>query len=277
MINSSIDWIALAQESLEELGGKQFYVPGAKLHSHIRAKGIEKGQDFLQYLRGRGVTFRQFMQDAGETISVRVAPPPRTDMLVGFTGAAVRESDPEKRPAKQYREALRFRRDVYGAFTRITPVPYLYDPANDLFTTEPPEDVDCLEVPALALDLLLNERKQFAESFELESVRNELLRSIEKSANPLAAFQKAVLDNGLAARWHQFSYQIVRRRIEAWAQDHKLPVRDEWFMAPRAETLSTPQEILAELAHHMTDEDARNLLVPLRAVEQMYHGYPRRR
>lgn len=273
---SEADWTRIVEEALEELEGRKHYVPGAKLHGEVRSRGLKAGDDFLEYLRRSGTPFRQFLGRV-PGICLHTRPHPHTDMLVGFDGATL-PVDTAPRPADQRRATLRFRRDVYEAFTRIRPVPYVYVPTSDEFTTEAGEGTGCVNVPSATLEEHLQVRRDFAGSVDREEVQTELLKAIDGSANPLTAFQKAVAQSGMTSEWIDFNARAVRQRIDAWASQNNIEVRDEWFWrGPEPEAVDTPQEILAEMTNYMTEDEVRNMSIPFRAVEEMYRRMPRRR
>ena len=267
------DWVSLVEEALNDLGGRNVCVPGAQLHSEVSKRVSKEGTDFGADLRGQGITFRQYLERF-ESLTVHVRP--GADMLVGFHGASL-PTQPE-RPAGGPREFLRIRDDVYSAFTRISPTPFVYVHNVDRFTTEPGDEADTVQVPPVTLEGLVGHRRAFVTSVEDDQASDELKRSIERSANPLADFQRTVIALRLSRRWHDFSYRAVRSEIEAWAKESGLEVPEAWFSPlAQAQPPGTPLDVLVVLGRHMTEEEIRGLAVPFRAVEELYRALARKR
>jgi hypothetical protein len=261
-------WVELVEEVLTDLGGRTTCVPGAKLHTEVSKIGFRKSEDFGEYLRAQAVTFSQFLE---RNPKLTVHRRPGADVLVGFDGAIL---PVRTRGARDYTV---LREDVYSAFTRISPNPYVYVPTTDLFTTQPGEAIDPVDVPAITLDDLLVQRKEFAKSLESEEARDGLTRSIERSPTPLISFQRTVNALGISRQWHDFKYRDVKASIEKWATEKGVAVSQGWFSQQSdIPPIESPQTILSELARHMTDEEIRSIAIPFRAVEELYRALPRR-
>ena len=86
---------------------------------------------------------------------------PGRDVLVGTPHA----EEPEwEAPSPTRRGALR--RDVYQAFTRITPAPVVYSPDADRLLAEENAEGRSIRVPDVTLETLIQDRRQFAESLD---------------------------------------------------------------------------------------------------------------
>lgn len=268
-----VDWSVLVEEVLTDLGGRDLCVPGAKLHTEVSKRGLRQGDDFGQYLRNKGMTFAEFLQ-LDRRLAVHKFR--GTDILVGFDGAVVPTRPGAARTAR-FREYSTFRDDIYSAFTRVSPVPYVYVRSTDQFTTEPGEAGDGVGVPPVALENLLEQRRAFAKSLDENDVRDKLVQALEWSSNPLASFHWTVGELRLQRHWHDFNYKAILEKIHNWAETNGVAVSPAWFSErPEGRTAETPQQVLYELARHMTDEEIRSIAVPFRAVEEMYRALPRR-
>lgn len=271
-------WAQFLRQALEELGGQEFLIPGAKVHSYVGNLGRREGEDFLTFLRGSGLSFRQFV-DLVPGTTLQIAPSPRSDMLVGFEGA-VMPKPTSSVPALPPRRQLLVRQDAYDAFTRISESPFVYVRSSNDFTRDPGDAADQVPVPPVTLEGLLTDRRQFVDSLDdaEPEVREELRRGIDYSPNPLADFQRRVAEKGLLRHWHYFNYDIISQKIREWAQQNGLPVSAAWF-EPRAEraAVQSPQAILSELSRFLTDDEVRSLRIPFRAVEEMFRATPHKR
>jgi hypothetical protein len=267
------DWTAFVEQVLTDLGGQTVCIPGAKLHVEVSKRALRQGDDFGEYLRSKGVTFAQFLGlDRRIVVHRRLG----SDILVGFDGAAL-PTRPGAARATGFREYSVFRDDAYAAFTRVSHVPYVYIPVVDQFTTGPGDARDRVEVPPVTLDDLLEQRRAFAKSLDDEDARDKLIQAIERSANPLATFHLTLGGLRLARHWHDFNYKAIRDKILTWAEEKGVEVSPAWFSErPEGRTVETPQQVLSELARHMTDEEIRSIAIPFRAVEEMYRALPRR-
>jgi hypothetical protein len=132
-----------------------------------------------------------------------------------------------------------------------------------------------VEIPSATLEELIAERRAFAEGVRDAEQQTRLATAIERSPNPLADFRRAVSELGLGRSWYTFKLQRLREKLERWAKNNDLEVRPSWF-AQRAQQIDAPQDVLAQLARHMTDEEIRSLMVPFRAVEGLYRAAGRR-
>ena len=264
-----IDWMKLVEQTLSDLGGRSVHVPGAKLHTAVSKTALIQGEDFGRYLMGEDKSFGEFLEGMSElTVHKRRG----TDMLVGFSGATLPALERESRGRP--RDNLRLRQDVYAASTRISSEPYVYIRNRDEFTAEQGDATDFVKLPPVTLDELLDQRRTFSKSLEDEHASERLIRAIEFSANPLAHFHRELVQLGLLRQWHKLIYD----RVTAWAGANDVEISQDWF-APRPETqpIDTPQQILSELARHLTDDEVRGLLIPFRAVEEIYKAIPRGR
>jgi len=260
------DWQELIEQVLRDLGGEKVCVPGAKLHTEVSRRAYKEGRDFGTYLAENNQRFAEFLETNDR---IRLHRRRGADVLVGFDGAIL----PAQGPPAEYPV---FRDDVYKAFTRITSMPYVYSRSADAFITDPGSATDVVEVPPVTLEQLLQQRREFAQSITDAQAAQRLMDAIERSPNPLATFQRSLGELGLLRRWHESNYAAIRERVNAWAQENSVEVSDAWF-AQRAQPAESPQEILAELSRHLTDEEVRQMAIPFRAVEEFYRALPRKR
>ena len=187
-------------------------------------------------------------------------------MYVGLVGAKWPETTAEWTSRNQHR----FRADIYEAFTRISDNDYWYLPDTDEFRNDISQDEPRRKIRVLSVTLesLLSQRRSFAEESEAPE---ELKRAIERSPNPLAAFQALVNQRRLGQEWHIYKSKALRKSIEEWAVQNGIEFSPQWMESEGTERKpQSPQQLMATFAAYMTDEEVRSISVPFRAVEAMY-------
>ena len=257
------DWIAIIDEALKELGADAVFTRGAILHSRVRQIAKRSGLDFDGYLKETDEKFSSVVQ---KVEGIEIHKPPNTDMFVGLAGAKW----PESTRGWMSSNRQRFRADVYEAFTRISDVDYCYLPDTDEFRRDVAEGDarKTIPVPSVTLDGLLTDRRRFAEE---SAAPEELGNAIQRSPNPLAAFQAEIARLRLGQEWHIYQSKILRERIEDWSKQNGFEFSTRWMESPSMELPQhSPQQLLATFAVYMTDEEVRSISVPFRAVEAMY-------
>ncbi|MEX0682995.1 MAG: hypothetical protein WD904_10175 [Dehalococcoidia bacterium] len=269
-----MNWKTLVQDALTNLGGREFCVPGAKLHSAVSKEAGGDGREFTKHLEQEGVTFGQFL-DGLEGIIVHRRR--GTDMLVGFVGASL----PPLAVSRSFttrRDYPSIRPDVYEAFTRIAPDPYKYSTRFDKFTSEPLDADDTIDGPLVTLDVLIDQRRRFVQTIDNQEQKPALEKSLEWSASPLGSFNRALAQFALTGRWGEFKYKDLCDTIVKWAEGSGVRPSPDWFsQRSDATDTGTPQQILAEIAGYLTDEEIRGLSLPFRVVEEVYRASTRRR
>ena len=259
------DWNDIITEALQELRADAIFTRGAILHGKVSQIARRSGLDFDGYLKETQQKFSSMIQ---KVENIELHKRPNTDMYVGLVGAQWPESTAGWTPRTQHR----FRADVYEAFTRISDSDYWYLPDTDEFTNEIAQDDTRtrIGVPSATLESLLSQRRGFAE----ESVAQEELRmAIERSPNPLAAFQAEIARLRLGREWHIYKSRTLRKSIQEWAEQNEVSFRPEWIESQDVESNpQSPQQLMATFAAYMTDEEIRSISVPFRAVEAMYRS-----
>ena len=166
----------------------------------------------------------------------------------------------------------RIRADVYEAFTRISDNDYWYLLDTDEFSKDVFHDYlgKRIPVPSATLENLLKQRRSFAEESEASE---ELIKAIDRSANPLAAFQAEVHRLRLGLTWHNFKTKLLKESIQEWAEQNNIEFNPQWIEPHSVEQHpQTPQQLMATFATFMTDDEVRSISVPFRAVEAMYRS-----
>ncbi len=259
------DWRHIITEALKELQADSVLTRGAILHSKVSEIARRSDLDFDDYLKGTNQRFSSVVQTVD---NVELHKRPNTDMYVGLVGAKWPESTAKWMPKNQHR----FREDVYEAFTRISDNDYWYLPDTDEFSNEIAQDDTRrrIRVPSVTLENLLEQRRRFSENSE---AHDELERAIERSPNPLAAFQAGISRLRLGQEWHLHKSTTLRKSIEEWADENGIEFNPRW-MEPQdvGATSQSPQQLMAAFAAYMTDEEIRSISVPFRAVEAMYRS-----
>ncbi len=248
------EYSELVKQALTELGGAQRYVPGAKLLQRVQALAQSREKDFLSDLRAERVRFSQYLSQLGSAIKVHKRG--ASDMLVGYDTATLEIPQSHER---RYRSE--FRPDVYNAFSRSHPAPVVYDKQADRFGTQPAEDG--IPGPSLIRQDFLNWRREFVSDLRDMEQRSNLETSL-MTDSPLTNFRKELAERGLTTSWQDFKNQKIRSAIEKWAADSSVAIRESWFMQPPK---SDVKGLLASVAEVMTEEEVRELAIPIRAIE----------
>ena len=127
-----------------------------------------------------------------------------------------------------------------------------------------------IAVPSVTLEGLLNQRRRFADKVDAQE---ELTRAIERSPNPLAAFQAEIVRHRLGHTWHSYKSEELTKDIREWAVQNDIEFLPQWMESPEdGQNLQSPQQLMANFAAFMTDEEIRSMSVPFRAVEAMYRS-----
>lgn len=253
------DWRRLVVASLKELNANVTMVPGAKLRQQVVEAGLREGLDVAAAIAGDD---RSFLQAVAAVDGVVVTRVPGSDAFVGLGGAKPPDQIASASPAAL--DGLRS--DVYRAFTRVASIPFVYQPERDLFSPEDRAEGASVPVPRVDLPYLIELRRKFALQVPPQQ-QQRLIDALDGSANPLAQFRQVLEADGLVQRWMTFLTSTLRRRVEEWAVESNVTLRAAWFRAPRGGT--NARTTLERLAQYLTDEEIRDLRVPLRAVEAM--------
>ena len=259
------DWNDIITEALKELRADAIFTRGAILHSKVSKIARRSSLDFDRHLKETNQKFSSAIQKVD---NIEIHKRPNTDMYVGLAGAKWPESTTEWMPRNQHR----FRADVYEAFTTISDSDYWYLPDTDEFSKEIAQDDTRkrIRVPSITLEGLLSQRRCFAEESE---AHEDLKKAIERSPNPLAAFQAEISKLRLGQEWHIYKSKALRKSIEEWAEHNKIEFSPQWIESQDVEHKpQSPQQLMASFAAYMTDEEVRSIAVPFRAVEAMYRS-----
>ena len=259
------DWSDIIIKALRELRADTVFTRGAILHGKVSEIARRSGLDFDRHLKETNQKFSSVVQ---KVENVELHKRPNTDMFVGLIGATW----PEAATDRTRRIQQRFRADVYEAFTRISDSDYWYLPDTDEFVNDIAKDDTRrrLRVPSVSLEALLSQRRGFAEKSE---AGEELRKAIDRSPNPLAAFQAEISRLRLGREWHVYKSKTLRETIEAWADRNGIAFSPQWREAQDLEHKpQSPQQLMATFAAYMTDEEVRSTSVPFRAVEAMYRS-----
>lgn len=254
-------WHRLVLPALKDLHADVTMVPGAKLRQQLVQAGWHQGLDVATAVAESGQSFAQAVAAVNDVTIVRV---PGSDVLVGLPGSKPPPHVPSVR-ARLPTEGLR--RDVYEAFTRVSTVPFVYQPERDVFCPEDRAEGASIPVPQIDLEHLINLRREFVS--ELPSQQQEPLReALERSVNPLARFRQVLQGEGLVHRWAAFLKGQLQSRVQDWAAENKLTPRNAWFKVVHHET-NNARKTLERLVPYLTTGEIRDLRIPLRAVEAM--------
>ena len=269
-------WNEIVVQALNELGADRFFTTGAKLKRKVQDLGDAQGEDLESYLQESGQKFGEFLEGiVGEDVQIQRSP--GTDIRVGLSGASSQRTEP-----------TRLRDDVYRSLISIGEQHY-YVKSQDAFTSDtrgiPPDDIVAL--PTVELETLIRDRRAFLEQLSDEGTAAALLQVIDESPSPLRDFQAALPRYDLARAWHQFNVKVLLDRLNKWASQNGIPAGASWAAADRPrfraggyrESPQFPQSsqaLLSRLADYMTEDEIRPLLIPFRAVEELYHDLNRK-
>lgn len=256
------DWDEIVRAALQKLGADSVMVTGAKLRHEIDIVSADTDFHLQDHLRMSPLTFSQLVEAAEGVTVVRR---PGTDMLVGFDGAKMPLATGPKNSRRLLGTGLR--KDVYGAFTRVTIVPFAYEPATDQFKPMDEAEGRTVQVPQRTFDDLVEDRRRFAGTLSTE-VRERIEQGLAHTTQPLGEFQTLVGKLRIARDWHAFHMERLRELIGTWATDNNLVIRDSWFERSSS-SRRTAQAVLARLARHMTEDEIRGLRIPFRAIVEL--------
>ena len=257
------DWDSLTLEALRTLGADSVMVPGAKLHQEMVKIGSRSSFDVSAHVASSGQPFGMLTEQvAGVVVHKR----PGSDMLVGLEGAAPPPFD--KPPVNSFDSAGTLRKDVYEAFTRLSPVPSVYLPDSDRFVPANLAEGPSIKIPEVTLEGLIREREEFANSLHPD-VQPPLLDALKRSANPLADFHHEIRNSGFIGEWMSARTNLLRSRVIEWAKENDVEPRDSWFSRVPFRMATTTHQAIERLIPHLTVDEIRDLKIPFRAVEAL--------
>ena len=252
-----IEWAELVVAALRELDAGREMVPGAKLRQRMEVLGAKAGFDVGAHL---AESAEPFVLSVSRVSEVVVARRPGSDVLVGITGASVPVSVPR---STHYGPPGTLRKDVFLAFTRVAPVPFVYMPDADVFTPQDRATEPTIEVERVSLDGLIEDRMAFVNSLPEED-RSPLRDALERSPNPLTTFREEAAAHGLLGQWASRQTEMIKARVVSWAQAHGISPRETWF---QQRTEISAHQALERLLPYITPDEIRAMSVPFRAVE----------
>lgn len=258
MLIPSEQWCHLTVEALKDLGGDSKMVPGAKLRQRMVQLGAEREFDVPAYVRDTGLPFSRLVERVDTVTIVR---PPGSDILVGLHGASTPKWDPQSVSTRG-----ELRSDLYRAFTRIAPEPYVYLPHSDKFVTADLSEGESIKVMRISLDSLIADRRAFVETLQSDE-QPPFLAALNHSANPLTQFRNVAIERSRINQWISVQAEQLRSRIIQWAADNKITPRDAWFRRSRGAT--SPHRALYRLVPYLTADEIRDLRIPFRAIEAL--------
>ena len=236
-------------------------VPGAKLRREMELIGSESAFDVAEHVASSGRTFSNLVSEV-EDVVIRARP--GSDILVGLEGS---------RPPPSNRSAVidstgpsRLRTDVWEAFTKLSRVPYIYQPDSDRFMIASEGQGPSIPVPEVSLEQLIRDREEFLESLDSD-VQSQLRRALHQSSKPLTDFRLDLEGRGLFKQWTSAQADQIRRRVIKWAEEHDIEPRNAWFSPSRSSVAA--HRTLERLIPYMTTDEIRDLKVPVRAVEAL--------
>ena len=258
-----LDWNSLTLKALRTLGADSVMVPGAKLRQEMVKIGSRSSFDVSAHVASSGQPFGVL---TGQVAGVVIHKRPGSDMLVGIEGATPPPFD--KPPEISTGSAGTLRKDVYEAFTKLSPVPCVYLPGSDRFVPANRAEGLSIKVPEVTLERLIREREEFVNSLHPD-VQPSLLDALKHSANPLADFHHELRSFGFLSEWMSARTNLLRSRVIEWAKENDVEPRDSWFSRVPSGMATTPHRAMTRLIPHMTVDEIRDLKIPFRAVEAL--------
>lgn len=160
------------------------------------------------------------------------------------------------------------RKDVYEAFTKLSPVPCVYLPGSDRFVLANRAEGPSIKVPEVTLEGLVREREEFVNSLHPD-VQPPLLDALKHSANPLADFHRELRNSGFIDEWVSARTNLLRSRVIEWAKENDVELRNSWFSRNPSRMATTTHRAMARLIPHLNVDEIRDLKIPFRAVEAL--------
>lgn len=257
------DWNSLALEALRSLGAASVMVPGAKLREEMVKAGWRSKFDVSAHVASSGQSFGVLI---GKVAGVVVLKRPGSDMLIGLGGAKPPPLDGILKNSIGPAGALR--KDVYEAFTKLSPVPCVYLPGSDRFVPTNRAEGPSIKVPEVTLEGLVREREEFVNSLHPD-VQPPLLDALKHSANPLADFHRELRNSGFIDEWVSARTNLLRSRVIEWAKENDVELRNSWFSRNPSRMATTTHRAMARLIPHLNVDEIRDLKIPFRAVEAL--------
>ena len=254
------DWDRLTIQALESLGADTDMVPGAKLRQRMVELGRENDFDVAEYAANSPDPFSALVRRVNNVV-VQVRP--GSDVLVGLRGARI-PSDTRRIKADPSYQGLR--KDVYEAFTRVSPIPVVYMPGTDRFVPENEAEGTSIAVDRVTLDSLIEDRRSFVETLPSKD-QQPLIDALDGSSNPLAEFRREATSLEVMRQWASWQSRAVASRVREWATRNDLTVRAAWFRGGR--TADSPHQTLARLVPYLNADEIRDLRIPFRAIEAL--------
>ena len=257
------DWNSLTLEALRNLGADSVMVLGAKLREEMVKAGWRSKFDVSAHVASSGQSFGVLV---GKVAGVVVLKRPGSDMLIGLRGAKPPPFDGALKISIGPAGSLR--KDVYEAFTRLSPVSSVYLPGSDRFVPADRAEGPSIRIPKVTREGLVRDREEFVNSLRPD-VRQPLLDILKHSPNPLADFHNRLQESGFIAEWMSARTNLLRSRVIEWAKENDVEPRDSWFSRVPSRMATTPHRAMTRLIPYMTVDEIRDLKIPFRAVEAL--------
>ncbi len=256
------DWDNLVRDALRELGADAVMAPGAKLRQQMEKMAPATGFDVPAHLKSHEQPFGVLV---GQADGVVLHKRPGSDMLVGLEGA---DPPAEKAcaPSAGQTGSTRLRKDVWEAFTRLSPN-FVYLPGSDRFVPTGQQEGPSIPVPDIKLEGLIRDCRDFIDGLD-SAVQPLLRRALEHTATPLAKFRDALQEMGYLHAWTSWRVDMLRNRVIEWAKKNQIEPRNSWFSPTRSSM--TAHRALEQLMPYLTTDEVRRLPVPLRAIEALF-------
>ncbi|MGH2461380.1 MAG: hypothetical protein ACRDIY_21185, partial [Chloroflexota bacterium] len=233
----------------------------------IARQSLDHGIDFGKFLHDRRQSFAQFLDEFPGQFKVvrRVG----TDILVGRS--AEEFETPENHSPSGVSRSIR--NDFYNALIDLRDgIKFGYDPTRDLviqvLLMAKLPDRDLVPLPKSTLDEQIEWRRQFAR----ERADKPLEAALQDSYPALSTFRSMVRNRHIDRDWHDFKYQRLRRKIIDWASEYHVEVRDGWFSGALSTKPLEPTmaDLLSKVADYLTDDELREMKIPLRAFHSFW-------
>ena len=254
------DWSSIVLQALRHLGADSVMVPGARLRLEMESVGA--GMDFSvpAHLASSNQPFGALVEQVKGVVIIRRL---GTDMLVGLGTATPPQ---ETSPTRSIASTGSLRKDVFGAFTRLSNVAFVYLPATDQFVPANLAQGRSIPIPETTLERLVQDREDFVKSLEGHA-QPALFAALTRSSKPLADFHRVLSEMNLLGSWASMQADLLRERVVAWAREHDIQPRDSWFSRDRSGPMA--RQALERLIPYLTPEEIRELKIPFRAVEAL--------
>lgn len=276
-INSSLDWPSLIDQAITRTRGlSSIPVKGARLRKALEELLAERGCNLNDVLRQEHLTFSRFLTLRDP--SLKVIKQQGTDMLVAKSQEELSSSALD---SKASQHSFSIRSDFYSALMDFSSDhSWYYDVNKDRAervkgSIHPDKVGELILLPQTSQDEQIALRQAFLDQYKISPLQTML----SDKGNFMRTFMNHVYGVGLAQQWHEFKFSALKAKLLQWAAEHQMEVKQDWFGRVSHKNETTPDMVyfLKQISRYLTEEELRNLKLPLRAVYEFWLAQRRQR